>query len=122
MPVYWLYGPRQFCNVDDEDVLPGTLSPEQPVYDCSGPQVIQISTISSLMLKYSPILSFDDLSNSAHMSTDESSLRASLLRNSVRGLVIMINRQNFSSSVCLNSALVSYIKISTLPTCVSFCA
>jgi len=106
--MYWLYGPRQFCNVDDGDI--GVLSTDPPIhdhYDCVSSKIIKISTIGSLMLKYNPILSFNDVSNSAHtMSTEESTHRAALIRNSVRSLVIMINRQNFSTSICLNSALV----------------
>lgn len=109
MPVYWLNGPRQFCNVDDGVIL-GTQSSDQPVYDCTGSEVISVSTSGSPMLRFSPILSFNDLSNSAHMSIDESSQRSSLVRNSVRGLVIMINQQNFTHSICLNSALVIFIK------------
>jgi len=109
MPMYWLYGPRQFCNVEDGNITV-TPSPDQPVhdyFDCTGSKIIKIFTIGSLMLRYSPILSFNDVSNSAHtMSTEESSHRAALVRNSVRGLVIMINQQNFSTSICLNSALV----------------
>ncbi|XP_022176658.1 uncharacterized protein LOC111038034 isoform X2 [Myzus persicae] len=104
LPVYWLNGPRQFCNVDDGVIL-GTQSSDQPIYDCTGSQVISVSTSGSPMLKFSPILSFNDLSNSAHMSVDESSQRSSLVRNSVRSLVIMINQQNLTNSVCLNSAL-----------------
>ncbi|KAL4120652.1 hypothetical protein QTP88_013303 [Uroleucon formosanum] len=104
LPVYWLNGPRQFCNVDDGVIL-GTQSSDQPVYDCTGSEVISVSTFGSPMLRFSPILSFNDLSNSAHMSIDESSQRSSLVRNSVRGLVIMINQQNFTHSICLNSAL-----------------
>ncbi|XP_029343154.1 uncharacterized protein LOC100569014 isoform X2 [Acyrthosiphon pisum] len=104
LPVYWLNGPRQFCNVDDGVIL-GTQSSDQPVYDCTGSQVISVSTSGSPMLRFSPILSFNDLSNSAHMSIDESSQRSSLVRNSVRGLVIMINQKNFTNSICLNSAL-----------------
>lgn len=111
--MYWLYGPRQFCNVGDEGNDTGTLSTDQLAMhdhnDCTGSAIIKISTIGSLMLRYSPILSFNDISNSAHtMSTEESSRRASLVRDSVRGLVIMINRQNFTASVCLNSALVIF--------------
>ncbi|VVC24570.1 PKD/REJ-like domain [Cinara cedri] len=105
LPVYWLYGPRQFCNIDDGIIL-GTPSYDEPIYDCSNFQFISVSTIGSLILKYSPILSFNDLSNSAITATaDESSNRASLIRDSVRNLVIMINRQNFTPSVCLSSAL-----------------
>jgi len=111
LPVYWLNGPRQFCNVDDGVIL-GTQSidTDQPVYDCTSSQVISVSTSGSPMLKFSPILSFNDVSNSVHMSVDESSQRSSLVRNSVRSLVIMINQQNFTNSVCLNSALVIFIK------------
>ncbi|KAL5243643.1 hypothetical protein ACI65C_011053 [Semiaphis heraclei] len=104
LPVYWLNGPRQFCNVDDGVIL-GTQSSDQPVYDCIGSQVISVSTSGSPMLRFSPILSFNDLSNSAHMSIDETSQRSSLVRNSVRSLVILINQQNFTNSICLNSAL-----------------
>ncbi|XP_060835068.1 uncharacterized protein LOC132918035 [Rhopalosiphum padi] len=104
LPMYWMNGPPQFCNVDDGHIL-GTQSSDQSIYDCTGSQVISVSTFGSPMLRFSPILSFNDLSNSAHMSIDESSHRSSLVRNSVRGLVIMINRQNFTNSICLNSAL-----------------
>jgi hypothetical protein len=103
--MYWMNGPPQFCNVDDGHIL-GTQSSDQSIYDCTGSQVISVSTFGSPMLRFSPILSFNDLSNSAHMSIDESSHRSSLVRNSVRGLVIMINRQNFTNSICLDSALV----------------
>lgn len=107
MPMYWLYGPRQFCNTNNGINL-GTLSSDQPgMYDCTSSQIISVSTIGSLMLRYSPILSFNDLSNAADMSADESLKRASSVRDSIRGLVIMINRQNFTTSICLNSALVN---------------
>lgn len=98
-------GPRQFCNFDDGDIL-GTQSSEQSMYDCISSQFISVSTFSSPMLRFSPILSFNDFSNSVHMSIDESSHRSYLVKNSVRDLVIMINRQNFTNSICLNSALV----------------
>lgn len=107
--MYWLYGPRQFCNVENSVILESQSSADQPAaYDCISSHIISMSTISSLMLRYSAILSFNDLSNSAHISPDESSQRASSVRNSVRALVIMINRQNFTTGVCLNSALVNF--------------
>lgn len=109
LPKYWLHGPRQFCSVEDGDIL-ATSSTDQPAaYNCLGTQAVGVSTIGSLVLRYSPILSFNDLSNSAHVSTDESSNRATSVRNSVRSLVIMINRQNFTTSVCLDSAWVSQV-------------
>lgn len=109
--MYWLYGPPQFCNIDD-DIIAGTLSSDQPIiYNCTSSQVISVSTIGSPILRYSTILSFNDLLNTAHMSADESLQRTSLLRNSVRGLVIMINRRNFTNNICLNSALVNLYKI-----------
>lgn len=112
LPMYWFYGPQHFCNIEDENSSKSLVSSNQPtVDDCTGSQLISVSTFGSLVLRYSPILSFNDLSNAAHMSMDDSSNRASLVRDSVRSLVIMINRQNFTSGICLNSALVMLLKI-----------
>lgn len=103
-----MYGPRQFCNVPNGNVLETTQSPDQVTYNCTSSQAITVSTVGSLALKYSQILSFNVLSgNSEHISTDESSDQTSLVKNSVRSLVIMINRQNFTAGVCLDSSLVN---------------
>lgn len=106
--MYWWYGPRQYCNIEDGDNL-RTPSSELPINDCIGPQAINIFPVGSLMLRYSTVLSVNDVSNSAHMSIDESSHRASLLRDSVKDLVKTMKRQNFTVGVCLNSALVIFI-------------
>lgn len=109
-----MYGPRQFCNVPDANVLETTQSPDQVTYYCSSSQVITVSTYGSLTLKYNQILSFNDLLiHPEHVSMDESSDRTSLVRDSVRSLVIMINRQNFTAGVCLDSSLVNWCS----PTC-----
>lgn len=113
--MYWLYGPRQFCYVDDENTGRSQVSSNQPeVEDCTSSQLIGVSTFGSLVLRYSPILSFNDLLNSVQISTDDPLNRASLVKNSVRNLVIMINRQNFTSGICLNSALVIILQINRI--------
>lgn len=121
MPVYWLHGPRQFCKVDGEDP-PGTQAPDQAAAnDCVGSQLIVASTVGSLVLRYNPILSFNDRSDAAHTSADESSSRASSIRNSVRNLVIAINRQSFTAGICLPSALVKSFRKSKSILCDGGC-
>lgn len=108
--MYWLYGPRQYCNVGISNDLEKSSINQSYESDCIGSQLIHVFPIGSLMLKYNTILSIDDISSSVLVTTDETSHRASMLRDSVRNIVKAIKRQNFTSGICLISTLVIFPK------------